>query len=158
MELLLRYRRQPVAGNLSCSNAFHTLTFCLFKNQFNTVLSKPRCSKLPLHFFLIPLMRATCPVHPLFLTLLNLIALVEERTLQISLKLGSCAESSRVHLQDRRTLFYPEDGGNKILGKVGVFLTEYTASHSSRRQFSYHPKTSNLAYKALHDSIFSVSS
>jgi hypothetical protein len=61
MELLLRYRRQPAAGNLSCLNAFHTLTFCLFKNQFNTaLLSKPRCSKLPLHFFLIPYMHATC--------------------------------------------------------------------------------------------------
>jgi hypothetical protein len=99
-------------------------------------------------------MRATCPVHTLFLTLLNLLALVEEWTLQISLRL----ESSRVHLQDRRTVFYPEDGGSKILGKVGVFLTEYTSSHSRRRQFSYHPKTSNFAYNALHDSIFSINS
>lgn len=54
MELLLRYRCQPVAGNLSCLKAFHALTFCLLKNQFNAVLSKPKCSKLLLHFFLIP--------------------------------------------------------------------------------------------------------
>jgi hypothetical protein len=120
MELLLRYRCQPVAGN------FHTLTFCLFKNQFSAV-----------HFFLIPLMRATCPVHPLFLTLLNLTTLVEEWTIQISFKIRvlcrvkSCSSSGQTNSilpwrwrqQDSRKSRGISDRIHSVTNQKAVILT-----------------------------------